>query len=622
MSLVHSQGLEMEWSEARHRLFNGLRLSAIIHSIGTRKPTYLGTPEWTSIPWRKGKKQPKQYLFDLMAEIPALLEAMDSVNVTSDISQSLARLHEVCERYMYLAQRLYAWYETYMTDHPSKGHWEQPSRLPSVSPNERSPPTCIGFPDHDTGHIHLLYWTSHVLLFSNIGMVYESCVTNAPHGAHISLPPFPCDIQEMHGMALNIARSAEYFLEPKAISLGACIISFPASIAFGYFEYYNLPECDWFRQIFRYIKTFGIDVEGFLDAVASETSGFSSRREGQMGRAWRPSQSTKWDVSIRTIPNCMIDGFSDCPVYEQLQYSGGSRAVGLFHYLLSRDDGLMRQVMINFATSATFEGLTQSRFQSHVPQLIAGFSLYWALQVCDHHLYFGGTQFARSFLPRIDGVLDFFDSHIDSMLYAYVLQQVARLVHNIGRPGYATEYETRALALQQAIRAHCYGGHFFTDSTADIADDLSYSQHCQAFAVISWTARPDDRARLLTESFADPHFSKCSCMMQFCALWALPLAGDEVYESFWPRLLDSWRKMLANNLTTWEEVDVRQRSDCHAWSSVPIYEYCTELAGIRPIAPGSTKVLFKPRLGLNQEVQATIAAGKDNIAIISWATEH
>lgn len=272
MSLVHSQGLEMEWSEARHRLFNGLRLSAIIHSIGTRKPTYLGTPEWTSIPWRKGRKEPKQYLFDLMAEIPALLEAMDSVNVTSDISQSLERLHEVCERYMYLAQRLYAWYETYMSDHPSKGHWEQPSRLPSVSPNERSPPTCIGFPDHDAGHIHLLYWTSHVLLFSNIGMVYESCVTNAPYGTHISLPPFPCDIQEMHGMALNIARSAEYFLEPKVISLGACIISFPASIAFGYFEYYNLPECDWFRQIFRYIKTFGIDMEGFLDAVASETS--------------------------------------------------------------------------------------------------------------------------------------------------------------------------------------------------------------------------------------------------------------------------------------------------------------------------------------------------------------
>lgn len=90
-----------------------------------------------------------------------------------------------------------------------------------------------------------------------------------------------------------------------------------------------------------------------------------------------------------------------------------SRSVGLFHFLLSGDDRLMRQTLINFASSTTFEGLTQSRYPSHVPQLIAGFSLYWVLQVCDHYLYLGDTRFTRSFLPRIDGVLEFFDAHVD-----------------------------------------------------------------------------------------------------------------------------------------------------------------------------------------------------------------
>lgn len=324
----------------------------------------------------------------------------------------------------------------------------------------------------------------------------------------------------------------------------------------------------------------------------------------------------------------------------------------------------MRQAIVNFASSISPEGLPQSRFPSHVPQLIAGFSLYWILQVCDHHLFFGDTRFARRFVPRIDGVLDFFDSHIDdlglvsglpdsvwqfvdwvttwgateehpdkgvptsgrrsnrhtyfSMLYAHVLQKAAQLVREVGRPGNAAEYESRAASLVTAIRTHCYDGHFFTDSTADIADDLSYSQHCQVFAVLSGAALREDHARILSASITNPRFSKCSYMMRFYMFRALAIAGDAVYETFWDQMWAPWRRMLANNLTTWEEDDVRQRSDCHAWGSVPIYEYCTDLAGVRPIAPGSSKIVFKPRLRLSSSVAAKVALGKDNVATVSW----
>ncbi|CAG9997129.1 unnamed protein product [Clonostachys byssicola] len=374
-----------------------------------------------------------------------------------------------------------------------------------------------------------------------------------------------------------------------------------------------------------------------------------------------------WDVSIRTLRNCMFDGYSDCPFYEQLQYSGDSRSVGLFHYLLSGDDRLMRQCISNFASSVTPEGLTQSRFPSHVPQLIAGFPLYWILQVCDHHLFFGDTAYARSFVPKIDGVLDFFDRHIDSlglvsglpedvwqyvdwvttwgatrehpdkgvptsgrksnrhtffsMLYAFVLKQAARLVRDVGRPGHAEEYISRAASVVAAIQKHCFDGEFFTDSTADIADSSAYSQHCQVFGVLCDAVAPGESARLITSAFEDPGFSKCSYVMKFYALRAFALAGDGVYESAWTRTWEPWRRMLNEyNLTSWEEDDVRQRSDCHAWGSVPIYEYCVELAGLHILEPGARKVLFKPRLKLSRQISAVVALGSDNTAEVEWHT--
>lgn len=327
----------------------------------------------------------------------------------------------------------------------------------------------------------------------------------------------------------------------------------------------------------------------------------------------------------------------------------------------------MRQAITNFAASITPEGLTQSRFPSHVRQVIAGFSLYWILQVCDHHLYFGDTAFTRSFLPCIDGVFNFFDRHINeiglvgglpsdvwqyvdwvtswgateehpdkgvpcsgrmnnihtyfSLLYAYVLKKASKLLLDVHRPGLAEEYTHRANAVIEAVRKHCYDGRFFTDSTADIADDQAYSQHCQVFAVLAEAVEASDSARLLQQSFADPRFAKCSYMMRFYAFRAFSAAGGTFYDSRWNIMWEPYHQMLAHNLTTWEEDDVRQRSDCHAWGSVPIYEYCTELAGVQPIEAGCSRISFQPRLALSKEINAKIALGKNNLATVCWKTD-
>ena len=60
--------------------------------------------------------------------------------------------------------------------------------------------------------------------------------------------------------------------------------------------------------------------------------------------------------------------------------------------------------------------------------------------------------------------------------------------------------------------------------------------------------------------------------------------------------------MLKIGLTTFAENPEPTRSDCHAWSSSPNYDFLATICGIMPDAPGFKKVLIKPALGELKEV--------------------
>lgn len=354
-------------------------------------------------------------------------------------------------------------------------------------------------------------------------------------------------------------------------------------------------------------------------------------------------------------------------VTAEARYSCDTRSVGLFHYLLSGDDRLIRQTITSFAGSITPEGLTQSRYPCQAPQIIPAFSLYWIMTICDHMLYFGDAKFVKPLLPLVDGVFEYFDRHIDdlglvsgistdmwqyvdwvngwhesdehpdkgvptagrktnrhtyvSMVYAWVLREAAGLVKGF-RPFLAKEYEARSDKLVAAIRKHCYDDklRIFTDSTSDVPPDTPtpHSQHCQVFAVLCGAVQEDDSARLLQAAFApDSKLGKCSYVMMFYAFRAFAKAG--IYDQMYPNAWTPWRKMITEkHLTTWEEDDVRQRSDCHAWGSVPIYEYLTEVAGIKPTSSGCRSIEFSPRVGLSDAIETTVALGADNKAKVSW----
>ena len=345
-----------------------------------------------------------------------------------------------------------------------------------------------------------------------------------------------------------------------------------------------------------------------------------------------PADTRLWDTSVRTLLNCMHETFEDCPFYEQLQYAMDTRSQALFTLHLSNDDRLVRRAIEDFAASGDPSGLTESRTPSVQTQFIPGFSLFWIFMVADHLDHVGDRAFTARFIGRIDSVLGFFDRSVSAGRVRALpagrrapvelrrldravarLPAVSRTLATAGRtpsppsctsprfdpprPSRRTaaasalqhEYRQRATDLSNRITASTAwdpSTGYFRDSDSGRPE----SQHAQVWAVLSGSVTGQDAADLLRRAMADESLAVCSYAMSLCLFDALRLAGLDELISWQP-----WHDMLAVNLTTWAEDTVSNRSDCHAWGSVPLQQFPRYVLGVRPTAPGFDAVTYRPR---------------------------
>jgi alpha-L-rhamnosidase len=342
---------------------------------------------------------------------------------------------------------------------------------------------------------------------------------------------------------------------------------------------------------------------------------------------------TLWDVSLRTLLNCMHETFEDCPYYEQLQYAMDTRSQALFSLYLSADDRLIRRAIEDFAASGDPMGLTESRSPSVEPQFIPGFSLYWIRMVADHVAHVGDRSFTERFTGRIDAVLRQFDDWVSAdgfvispaeggpggpvwnfvdwtdawrsamgvpdlgprrantiatFMYITALRAAASIAQFCGSNGLAQEYLSRAEAI-----ADCIGSSTAWDETSryfrDTDQGLPQSVHAQVWAVLSGIVSGDQAADLLRRATADKTLAPCSYAAAIDLFDALRQAGVDDRIDWTP-----WQDMLAANLTTWAEDTVSLRSDCHAWGSVPLQHFPRYVLGVSPAAPGFAAATIDP----------------------------
>ncbi|HET6255432.1 MAG TPA: nucleoside hydrolase [Puia sp.] len=361
------------------------------------------------------------------------------------------------------------------------------------------------------------------------------------------------------------------------------------------------------------------------------------------------SMQAIWDVGWRTARLCAGETYFDCPYYEQLQYEADTRIQSLISLYVTGDDRLMRKALLDFFHSRIPEGLTQGRYPSSRFQVIPPFSLWWIVMIHDYWMLRKDDAFIGQFLPAVRGVLDWYEGHVDttmgmlgpmpwwgfvdwadafgggeppgasdghsaviSLQYAYTLRQAAELFGYFGgQYGYAAgRCRKLAAELDRGTYRACYDK--VRGEMANTPEKSSYSQHAGILAVLADAIPAGDRRVVMEKILRDSSLQQATFYFRFYLMQAMKAAGmgDRYYSQLGP-----WRQMLKIGLTTFAEKPEPTRSDCHAWSASPDYDFLATICGIMPDAPGFGRVLIRPALGELTEVEGSMPHPKGMVRV-------
>jgi len=420
----------------------------------------------------------------------------------------------------------------------------------------------------------------------------------------------------------------------------------------GDFEIYEPFAFRTFR--FVRIEFTAAEEELQVHDVGFRDTGYPLQVEGEF--ACSDAELTQlWQLSLRTLQRCMHETYEDCPYYEQLQYTMDTRLQMLFTYQVSRDDRLARRAIHDFYSSMLPSGMLQCRYPSVYTQVIPSFSLYWIHMLHEHYMHYGDLTLVRRYLHGAIAVLDWFERHrtpegivgmtppeywthfdwvqewpggappskdegpmiLHSLMYAVALNKAGDLFEWNGWKEAASEYRARAEELNRAVvRTAWHGEERYFSNNSRTKD---FSQHPQLWAVLSGAAAGDEAADLLDRTMRDSALPVLSVPMTYQLFRALEAVGKyEASFGLWER----WRSVIGLNMTTLPEVFHRTpRSDCHAWSAVPLAEFACGILGVKPAEPGYERIRVEPHPGPLTWAKGTVATRHGPVHV-EWSRDN
>nr|WP_068889158.1 alpha-L-rhamnosidase C-terminal domain-containing protein [Pedobacter panaciterrae] len=403
----------------------------------------------------------------------------------------------------------------------------------------------------------------------------------------------------------------------------------------------------WFRT-YRYIQ---VDIVTknealLLSDVYGKYTGYPFEQRASFSSNDK-SMKELWDVSWRTARLCAGETYFDCPYYEQLQYEGDTRIQALISLYVAGDDRLMRKSMLDFQNSRVPEGLTQGRYPSNRIQVIPPYSLFWISMVHDYWMYRRDDEFVKGFMTGVKGVLDWYEHRIDTkkgmlgpmkwwnfvdytdvfsngvpdgatdgnssvitLQYIYTLRQAVELYSYFGDTALAGHYQKLADELSLSTYKACFDEN--RNVMANTPEHKKFSQHAGILAILGNVIPKDREAAVMDKLLHDKTLGQATFYFRFYLIQAMKKTGmgDLYYSELKP-----WRDMLKVGLTTFAEKPEPARSDCHAWSASPSYDFLATICGVSPASPGFKTVQIKPAFGELTEVNAKMPHPDGEISV-------
>ncbi len=353
-----------------------------------------------------------------------------------------------------------------------------------------------------------------------------------------------------------------------------------------------------------------------------------------------------WDMSWRTSRLCALETYMDCPYFEQLNYIGDTRVQAMISLFVSGDDRLMKDAIRLFDYSMVPEGITQGRYPSRVPVMIPTYSLFYISMLHDLYRYREEDTFIKEYLPSVRSILEYYEGYLDeknmlnslewwqyvdaaykggvppgtndgnstmvNLLYVYALQQAVDLFEHFGWHHEANKWKETEDKIKLAVKQHCYEPD--KGLLAETPDKKDFAQHSNIFAILTNTVPENQHTEIMQKVINDESLLQTKLFFNFYFFRALKKSGlAHLYLDH----LDVWHNMLDYGYTTcgeWGNLET-DRSDCHAWSATPVFDYMNILLGIDASKPGFKEVEINPTFGKLNKLKGSFPHPKGDIKI-------